>query len=139
MKLSSNPIQVSINNNAIKKVDIDSDGVYDLSISYNYIDLSRANITIKTISEIVPKPVIVNSTQTQTMPVIQNVTNSTQEEVPQKKVSLFSSLNFISYSSKTLLWGAVGFLVLIFVILILMIVSVKRKRTPRFKEHHWKI
>ena len=52
--VSSNPITLELVSGQTKKVDLDSDGVYDLDIYLKSMSLSRANIVLTSISERVP-------------------------------------------------------------------------------------
>lgn len=52
--ISSDPITFQINIGDEKKVDVDSDGTYDISVKLNQINNGKAEFTIKQISEKIP-------------------------------------------------------------------------------------
>ena len=55
IQISSDPVQVSLGIGEEGKVDLDSDGTYDLSVKLSSIASSKASVVIKEISESVPE------------------------------------------------------------------------------------
>jgi len=49
--IASEPITLSVNVGEVKKVDVDGDGVYDVSIQLNAISSGKADLTVKKIDE----------------------------------------------------------------------------------------
>ncbi|MBI2630158.1 hypothetical protein HYW76_03575 [Candidatus Pacearchaeota archaeon] len=55
INISSTPQQAVFNIGEEKKFDVDSNNYYDISVKLNSISLSKANLTIKTINELMPQ------------------------------------------------------------------------------------
>lgn len=147
LTVSSNSTDVAVDVNGIKKVDVDGDKMYELSLKYEYVSSQKALITVKSISELVPVQVaLVNSNQTSNQTsdlVAQNVSNEVSQQksgfkFPAFSFTGFSSLIPASFNSSYVLWIVVG-MVLVIVVFVVIIFAAKRKRAPSFNEKHWKM
>lgn len=73
INISSNPQQASFNIGDEKKFELTNDTYYDLSVKLNSINNSKANITVKSIHELIPPPPVIPLTT----PPANNTTNNT--------------------------------------------------------------
>ncbi len=63
INISSDPIQIRLSSGEEDRVDVDTDGYYDLYLKLNSISDNKANVTIKSIYELAPEGQVTDSGQ----------------------------------------------------------------------------
>ncbi len=110
--IQSEPIEVLLGIGETKKVDVNKDKIYDISVTLHSISNGKAKVTVKTIQE----PAPAQETGAVSEPVTEKKIEETAEVVESTKVS----------SSKTMIW-IIGIIVLL-VLVVIIVMKTRRHR-----------
>ena len=111
--VASNPFNVTLYVGIEKKINLSSVDYYDLSLKLNSVANNKANVTIKVINELIPKPILNGTRQL-------HENETIQDSSPDKNKSGFNLANNKLYIA--------GIVVLIVIVIVFVLIKTKKNK-----------